>query len=137
MNTNKGKRISTDKKEESLNTNPFGQFDFSEIKLASDKTVEPKVFEEVSRKDEMSLPLIKKQKVYIRKEKAGRGGKTVTVLMGLETFEERKVLLKMIQKQIGCGGTVKEDVIEIQGEKGNEIAKMLRENGYSVILSGG
>jgi len=132
----KNGRISTENKEEPLKINPFDQLDFSKIQLAQNKTSDKKVQTELPSK-EPGTDVLKKQKVYIRQEKAGRGGKTVTVLMGLENAEERKMLLKAIQKLSGSGGTIKGEVIEIQGEKRDEVASILKEKRYNVVFSGG
>lgn len=132
----KGGRIDTQSKEELLNINPFDQLDFSKIQLAEKKA---SGHESQSKEAEIATKGtgVKRQKVFIRQEKAGRAGKTVTVLMGLENAEERKMLLKAIQKLTGSGGTIKGGVIEIQGEKRDEIANVLKEKGYSIVFSGG
>ena len=46
-------------------------------------------------------------------------------------------LAKTIKQAVGSGGTVKEGVIEIQGEQREKIAEMLRKLGYKVKLAGG
>lgn len=136
MNTKKN-RINTESKKENLTSNPFDQLDFSKIQLTENKKKIESPSEEFSQKKESTQPSLKKQKLYIGQEKAGRAGKTVTIITGLENTEERKSILKLIQKNIGCGGTIKEETLELQGEKRDEIAKLLKEKGYTVILRGG
>ena len=68
--------------------------------------------------------------VIFRLEKNGRGGKTVTVLDGLPKNEIfLKDLTKEIKAKCGVGGTYsmagKEGLIEIQGDKRDQIKKLL------------
>src|SRR5947208_584040 len=61
-------------------------------------------------------------RVDIIRQKAGRGGKTVTVItnfVGIGLPEKEK-LAKEIQRACGTGGTVKEGRIEIQGDRRTE-----------------
>jgi translation initiation factor 1 len=78
-------------------------------------------------------------RVDIIREKAGRGGKTVTVVtnfVGIGLPEKEK-LAKQMQKACGTGGTVKDGRIEIQGDKRNEVAKILEEAGFRPVFAGG
>src|SRR5687768_9487000 len=78
-------------------------------------------------------------RVDIIRQKAGRGGKTVTVVtnfVGIGLPEKEK-LAKAMQKACGCGGTVKEGRIEIQGDKREEVAKILTEAGFRPVFAGG
>jgi translation initiation factor 1 len=78
-------------------------------------------------------------RVDIIREKAGRGGKTVTVVtnfVGIGLPEKEK-LAKEMQKACGCGGTVKEGRIEIQGDKRAEVAKILEAAGFRPVFAGG
>ena len=55
--------------------------------------------------------------IRIRRETKGRGGKTVTTITGLPLLgEPLKELASALKKRCGCGGGVKDGVIEIQGE---------------------
>lgn len=75
----------------------------------------------------------------VRREKAGRGGKTVTVVSGWKgiSAEEKSVLAKSIQKRCGVGGAVKGAAIEIQGDKREEAKVVLEEAGFRVVFAGG
>jgi translation initiation factor 1 len=78
-------------------------------------------------------------RVDIIRQKAGRGGKTVTVVtnfVGIGLPEKEK-LAKAIQKACGVGGTVKDGQIEIQGDKRAEAAKILTEAGFRPVFAGG
>jgi translation initiation factor 1 len=78
-------------------------------------------------------------RVDILREKAGRGGKTVTVathFVGIG-LPEKEQLAKKMQKACGVGGTVKDGRIEIQGDKREEVARILREAGFTPVFAGG
>ncbi|HUR46911.1 MAG TPA: translation initiation factor [Candidatus Saccharimonadales bacterium] len=78
-------------------------------------------------------------RVDILREKAGRGGKTVTVVTNFVGIglPEKEMLAKKMQKACGVGGTVKEGRIEIQGDKREEAARILTEAGFRPVFSGG
>ncbi len=71
--------------------------------------------------------------------KAGRGGKTVTVVKNFVGIglPEKETLAKEMQKTCGVGGTVKEGRIEIQGDKREEVARILTEAGFTPVFAGG
>lgn len=78
------------------------------------------------------------QTAHIRREKKGRGGKTVTVIMNLElTPEDRKSLATALKKACGVGGAVKDETIEIQGDVRDQVAQQLASQGYKVKFVGG
>lgn len=78
------------------------------------------------------------QTASIRREKKGRGGKTVTVIMELQlTADERKALTKRLKKACGSGGAVKNGNIEIQGDVREKVAAELQKLGYKTKFSGG
>lgn len=78
-------------------------------------------------------------RVDIIRQKAGRGGKTVTVITGFVGIglPEKETLAKAIQRACGTGGTVKEGRIEIQGDKREEAARILSEAGFRPVYAGG
>lgn len=78
-------------------------------------------------------------RVDIIRQKAGRGGKTVTVITGFVGIglPEKEQLAKALQRSCGVGGTVKEGNIEIQGDKREEAAKLLTEAGFRPVFAGG
>lgn len=80
----------------------------------------------------------RQQTAYIKRDRKGRGGKTVTVIYGLQHSSARlKELLKMLQSACGAGGTVKEAELEVQGDHRERVAEKLRELGYKVKFVGG
>lgn len=78
-------------------------------------------------------------RVDIRRVKAGRGGKTVTVVTGFVGIglPEKTQLAKTMQKTCGTGGTVKEGRIEIQGDQREAVARILTEAGFRPVFAGG
>ena len=87
------------------------------------------------------LPAKKKSRgrVDIIRQKAGRGGKTVTVATNFVGIglPEKEMLAKKMQKACGVGGTVKEGRIEIQGDKRTEVAEILMQAGFRPVFAGG
>jgi len=84
-----------------------------------------------------SLPP-QQQTAYLHRESSGRGGKAVTLVKNLVLSEEDlKALSKTLKRECGTGGTVKDNVIEIQGEQRERIAEVLRKLGYKVKIAGG
>ena len=78
-------------------------------------------------------------RVDILRNTAGRGGKTVTVVQGFVGIglPEKEKLAKQMQRTCGTGGTVKEGRIEIQGDKREEVARILTEAGFRPVFAGG
>lgn len=76
--------------------------------------------------------------VRIRREISGRHGKGVTTITGIPVDEtELKIIAKMLKQMCGVGGTVKDGVIEIQGDHRERIKIELEKRGYTVKLAGG
>jgi len=78
-------------------------------------------------------------RVDILRVKAGRGGKTVTVVKNFVGIglPEKEQLAKAMQRACGTGGTVKDGQIEIQGDKRAEVARILSEANFRPVLAGG
>jgi translation initiation factor 1 len=78
-------------------------------------------------------------RVDIIRQKAGRGGKTVTVVKGFVGIglPEKEQLARAMQKICGTGGTVKNGQIEIQGDKRVEVARILSEANFRPVFAGG
>ncbi|NCF70009.1 MAG: translation initiation factor [Anaerolineaceae bacterium] len=78
------------------------------------------------------------QTARIRREKKGRRGKTVSIVMDLQlTPEDMKALAKQLKKKCGTGGAVKDGNIEIQGDLRQKIADELQKMGYKTKFAGG
>ena len=78
------------------------------------------------------------QKVYVRLDRKGRGGKSVTLIEGLQMSDKnREAFLKQLKAQLGTGGTLKNDVFEIQGDHRDAIIELLLVTGYKPKRAGG
>ena len=65
-------------------------------------------------------------------------GKTVTVITGLDlTAAEAKTLLKKLKIRCGTGGTLKEGIMELQGDQVKTSMEFLAKEGFSPRQSGG
>jgi translation initiation factor 1 len=76
--------------------------------------------------------------VRVRRETKGRGGKTVTVVTGAPGDETAlKALAGELKRHCGSGGTVKEGIIEIQGDFCDILVAELARQGFTVKRAGG
>lgn len=78
------------------------------------------------------------QMVRVQPTRGGRGGKTVTVIRGLELDAAGfKALLKKLKSRIGSGGTAKDGVVELQGDQVELVLELLTKEGYRPKRAGG
>jgi translation initiation factor 1 len=85
-------------------------------------------------------PLASGNKPMIRvgRETQGRGGKGVSVITGLPLPQAQlEELAKQLKKRCGCGGTVRNGAIEIQGDHRDLLVAELTRLGYPAKRSGG
>jgi len=76
--------------------------------------------------------------VRVGLETKGRKGKGVTTISGVPAdSDELKNLAKKLKQKCGCGGTVKDGVIEIQGDHRDMIMAELQGMGFRVKRFGG
>jgi len=137
----KAERISTSGGT-ALGQNPFGAL--NSVGLPS---VEPTAEAVNGAPDGVCAPATPSKKgprprgrLEIRKVKAGRGGKTVTLVSGFSGIgtSEKDALCKTLRQACGCGGTVNASgEIEIQGDQRERIAELLREKGFTPVFAGG
>lgn len=93
-------------------TNPYYQFEQEEIP------------------EQETLPA-KEQKLIVKIDKKGRGGKQVTVVEGfIGKDEDLEDLGKMLKSKCGVGGSVKEGLILVQGDQRDKITNILTTLGY-------
>lgn len=79
-------------------------------------------------------------RVDVTREKSGRAGKTVTVLSGFsETIspEELNALALKLKRQCACGGSLKEQTIELQGDVCSQVMVELETLGFKPVRCGG
>lgn len=76
--------------------------------------------------------------VRIQRQTKGRKGKGVTLITGLDLEADAlKTLAKELKQRCGTGGTVKDGVIEIQGDQRDLLAELLEQRGWKVKKAGG
>lgn len=76
--------------------------------------------------------------VRIRRVTKGKKGKGISLVTGLGLDKaELKALCSELKKQCGCGGSVKDFDIEIQGDVREKLQQLLTKKGYKVKLAGG
>jgi translation initiation factor 1 len=84
-----------------------------------------------------SLPP-QQQTAYLHRDSKGRAGGVMTLVKNLVlSDDDMKDLAKKLKQLCGSGGTVKDGVIEIQGEHREKIAEALKKMGYKVKIAGG
>lgn len=76
--------------------------------------------------------------VRIQRHTSGRKGKGVCLITGIDADDNTLAALAAeLKKKCGCGGALKEGVIEIQGDKRDLIKMLLEAKGMKVKLAGG
>ncbi len=76
--------------------------------------------------------------VRVSRETKGRGGKAVTLVKGVALMgQELAELGKQLKAACGSGGTVKDGVIEIQGDHVDKVVAALQAQGHTVKRAGG
>ncbi len=95
--------------------------------------------EAVLKASESKTPAKNRARVDIKHTAAGRSNKTVTLVTGFVGigFPEKRLLAKKMRAVCGCGGTVKNGDIQIQGEQRKKIAQILVEAGFRPVFADG
>ncbi|WP_203300094.1 translation initiation factor Sui1 [Marinobacter sediminum] len=76
--------------------------------------------------------------VRVSRETKGRKGKGVTLVTGIPLDDKAlKAFAKVLKAKCGTGGTVKDGVVEIQGDQRDILVPLLQAEGWTVKRSGG
>ena len=76
--------------------------------------------------------------VRVSRATQGRGGKVVSVITGLPLGDEALAALAAeLKRRCGSGGTVRDGLIEIQGEHRDTLVAELLKRGYAARRAGG
>ncbi|HEX4691394.1 MAG TPA: stress response translation initiation inhibitor YciH, partial [Solirubrobacteraceae bacterium] len=90
------------------------------------------------REEPAARPAAAGGRVKVRREVAGRRGKTVTTVSGVPLDDAGlRELAGRLKKRCGVGGSAKDGVIELQGDHRDAVVEVLRGDGYDVVLAGG
>lgn len=134
-----GRKVSTDGGQ-GLGQNPFGALSGTGLPVAP-KVVLDQAHEGIATAGGVKSPVREKNRgrVDIKRETGNRGGKTVTVVSGFVGIglSEKEQLAKKMRAACGCGGTVKDGQIEIQGDQRETVARILSEAGFRPVFAGG
>ena len=119
---------------QSFGHNPFGALSSEGLPSAPESSLTdsvPRIAAKPAKKN--------RGRVDILRVKAGRGGKTVTLVKNFVGIglPEKEQLARAMQKACGTGGTVKNGQIEIQGDKRAEVARILTEANFRPVFAGG
>ena len=109
--------------------NPFGALGQLRDSLPGGASAEPKPAAPAKKR---SIP-----KAVVRLQRAGRGGKAVTVIeqLGLAP-EEADEWLKVLKASLGTGGTVEGDTLVMQGDQRQRLAPLLEARGVKRVVTG-
>ena len=117
-------RIDTSARQDALQS-PFASLQMDGL---PDAPPEPK-------QDVSSITPAKMGRVVLRREKAQRGGKTVVVVSDFESHiseAEIEDLARKARQACGCGGTVREREIELQGDNAPKVRAFFEGAGFRV-----
>ena len=77
-------------------------------------------------------------RVKVRRETSGRRGKAVTTVSGVPLDDDGlRDLAGRLKKRCGVGGSVRDGVIELQGDHRDVVLEVLKADGYDAVLAGG
>jgi translation initiation factor 1 len=77
-------------------------------------------------------------RVKVKRETSGRRGKAVTTIYDVPLADDGlKELAGRLKKRCGVGGSVKDGVIELQGDHRSVVIEVLKADGYDVVAAGG
>ena len=82
--------------------------------------------------DEPALLPTNQQKLRAQMERAGRGGKTATVIKGFVGPDaDLQSLAKQLKTRLGIGGSAKDGEIILQGDVRQRVVELLKTLGYT------
>jgi translation initiation factor 1 len=118
--------------EDTFENNPFAALSVEGLK--SGPSANPSNPKPVSTEKKKS-----RGRLDVKREKSGRGGKTVTVVYGMQHIElrEREQILKQLKVSCGVGGTLKGPTMEVQGDNRESVQRILEAAGFQVVMAGG
>lgn len=117
----------------SLGQNPFGALEGTALPPGKQKAEPEKGSHQRATKPK------NRGRVEIRREKSGRGGKIVTTATGFQGVcpAEQEAWVSHLKKTCGAGGTAKPGVVEIQGDRRDDLFRFFEAKGFRPVLAGG
>jgi len=132
----KKERLPTESLKE-FGSNPFGSLDSDGL----DSLPTTPSSDELPRvKVASTEKLCSGERLEVRREKSGRGGKTVTTVRGFPSRisqDDFKRMLKGLKSRLGTGGGWRDNQMEIQGDQREVICEWLTALGFRPVLAGG
>ena len=129
------KKISVENNEIELTSSPFSKLNSSGLPNA------PLNSFSLTKKSSKAKELLGQgERLEIRREKSGRGGKTVTTIQGFPSYlgkAKRLKALKTLKTSLGTGGSWNNNTMELQGDRRNDAYYWLKELGFFPVLAGG
>ena len=115
-------------------SNPFGEFFREELGYeGAEKSPVSSPGGEPNTGKSATSSRYKGQRAVLSIERKGRGGKTVTLVKGLQLSPtDRETLARELRQACGAGGTVDGDTLEIQGDQRPRAAEYLESLGIKV-----
>ncbi|MFL2938554.1 MAG: translation initiation factor [Opitutales bacterium] len=133
----KGKeRVETEGKDEFVSS-PFSSLSLGGLPEAPSGA---SLSEKKERKLATGKTLGSGERLEVRREKSGRGGKTVTTVRGFPShlgLDQKTQLLKRMKTSLGTGGTWNQATMELQGDRRNEVMGWFQAIGFKPVLAGG
>ena len=89
-------------------------------------------YSDYSQEEEADTLPKNQQKLRLNMVRAGRGGKTVTLVKGfVGSDKDINALCKLLKQKCGVGGSVKDGEIIIQGDHRQRLIEILKKEGYT------
>jgi translation initiation factor 1 len=127
------RKVRIDGEELGLGESPFAS-------LESSQFAKGKKVSRIPVKKKMAEKVRPKGRVEVRREKSGRGGKTVTTIQKFPshiTLQSLESALFDLKKMCACGGTLKGRSIELQGDVRDQVCGELQRRGFQAVRAGG
>jgi translation initiation factor 1 len=130
------KKIDVSESKEALGFNAFEGLEL-DIPLPAGPPQPPK--QTASRQPDTKPKKGSGLRLEVKREKAGRGGKTVTVIYGVQTIDTRSkdALLKDLKRKFATGGSNMGKHLELQGDFADLTVELLNSQGYRAVRAGG
>ncbi len=130
----RSKKKEAEKKPDEFKVNPFSSLKMDLPEGPPPTPPPPKPVEKPKRDSDGWPEEFLISPLVMRIEKKGRGGKTVTAIQGFDVGYELEMqeLAGQLRTLLGTGGTVREDVLELQGDQRYKAASWLRQQGFRV-----